>query len=94
MARQFYGSNVTDTCTGFFAWKKEVIDKLNGYIVSEGFAIEVEMISKMAKMGFKIYSVPITYEPRKGNSKLSPLGDGIKITLMLLRNIRWKPRKG
>lgn len=92
LTRQFYGANVTDTCTGFFAWKREVIDKLNGHIVSPGFAIEAEMISKMAKLGYKIYSVPITYEPRKGNSKLSPLGDGIKITWMLLRNIRWKPK--
>ena len=91
MTRHFYGANVTDTCTGFFAWKKEVVDNLNGHIKSKGFAIEAEMITKMAKMGYKIYSVPITYDKREGDSKLSPISDGLKITSMLIKNIGWKP---
>lgn len=93
MTRHFYGANVTDTCTGFFAWKREVIDNLNGHIKSPGFAIEAEMITKMAKMGYKIYSVPITYDKREGDSKLSPISDGLKITKMLIQNIWWKPGK-
>jgi dolichol-phosphate mannosyltransferase len=92
-ARTMYQTNVTDTCTGFFAWKKEVIEQLFPHIQSKGFAIEAEMITKMAKLGYKIYSVPITYERREGESKLSPILDGIKITLMLYRNILWKPKK-
>ncbi len=91
MTRHFYGANVTDTCTGFFAWKREVIDNLNGHIKSPGFAIESEMITKMAKMGYKIYSVPITYDKREGDSKLRPISDGLKITSMLIKNIWWKP---
>lgn len=91
ITRHFYGANVTDTCTGYFAWKKQVIDNLNGHIKSPGFAIEAEMITKMAKLGHKIYSVPITYDPRRGDSKLAPIGDGLKITLMLIKNIHWKP---
>ncbi|MEK6918374.1 MAG: glycosyltransferase family 2 protein [Nanoarchaeota archaeon] len=95
ITRYFYGANVTDTCTGYFAWKKKAIVKLNGYLKSSGFAIEAEMITKMAKLGNKIYSVPITYDPRHGesNSKLSPIGDGLKITWMLFKNIGWKPGK-
>ena len=92
VVRHFYFANVTDTCTGYFAWKRKVIEKLNGYIESEGFAIEAEMITKMARLGHKIYSVPITYDPRKGNSKLAPIRDGIKITAMLFKNIKWKPK--
>lgn len=90
--RTMYQTNVTDTCTGFFAWKKDVIDNLYPHIKSKGFAIEAEMITKMAKLGYKIYSVPITYERREGESKLSPILDGIKITLMLFQNINWKPK--
>ena len=90
ITRQFYGANVTDTCTGYFAWKRDVIVGLNGYIKSPGFAIEAEMITKMARLGHKIYSVPITYDPRHGESKLCPIKDGLKITWMLLRNVRWK----
>lgn len=93
IVRHFYGANVTDTCTGYFAWKKEVVDNFNGYLKSDGFAIEAEMITKIARLGYRIYSVPITYDPRHGDSKLSPISDGIKITSMLLRNINWKPKE-
>jgi dolichol-phosphate mannosyltransferase len=89
--RRFYLVNTTDTCTGYFAWKKKVVDELALHVKSSGFAIEAEMITKMARLGYKIYSVPITYDPREGNSKLSPIMDGIKITLMLIKNLAWKP---
>jgi dolichol-phosphate mannosyltransferase len=89
-ARQFYRTNMTDTCTGYFAWKKEVVDQLTPHIESKGFAIEAEMITKMAKLGYQIYSVPITYDPREGESKLSPINDGLKIAFMLLKNLSWK----
>ena len=93
--RQFYRANVTDTCTGYFAWKAKTIRKLNGYIKSQGFAIEVEMITKLARLGHKIYSVPITYDPRHGKSKshLAPVRDGLKISWMLIKNLAWKPGK-
>jgi dolichol-phosphate mannosyltransferase len=90
--RQFYRANVTDTCTGFFAWKRKVVKKLNGCIKSPGFAIEAEMITKMARLGYKVYSVPITYDPRHGESKLAPIGDGLRITWMLYKNIWWRAR--
>lgn len=89
--RKFYLVNTSDTCTGYFAWKKEVVDELIPHIESSGFAIEAEMITKMARLGYKIYSVPITYDAREGNSKLSPVVDGIKITWMLLKNLVWRP---
>jgi glycosyltransferase involved in cell wall biosynthesis len=91
--RRFYLVNTTDICTGYFAWKKKVIDKLVPYIKSDGFAIEAEMITKMAKLGYKIFSVPITYDRREGNSKLSPYLDGIKITWMLFKNLMWRPKE-
>ena len=89
--RRLYLVNTTDTCTGYFAWKKKVIDELIPHIRSSGFAIEAEMITKMARLGYKIYSVPITYDAREGNSKLSPIIDGIKITWMLVKNLTWTP---
>jgi len=89
--RRLYLVNTTDTCTGYFAWKKKVVDELAPHIESNGFAIEVEMITKMAKLGYKIYSVPITYDRREGHSKLSPILDGLKITWMLFKNLTWKP---
>jgi len=93
LVRRFYFVNTTDICSGYFAWKKKVIDDLTPHIKSEGFAIEAEMITKMARLGNKIFSVPITYDRREGNSKLSPYLDGLKITWMLLKNLVWKPEK-
>jgi dolichol-phosphate mannosyltransferase len=91
--RRFYLVNTTDACTGYFAWKKKVVDELIPHLKSNGFAIEVEMITKMAKLGYKIYSVPITYDRREGHSKLSPILDGIKITWMLFKNLMWRPQE-
>ena len=92
LVRRFYGANVTDVCTGFFAWKASVVRNLNGHIKSQGFAIETEMVTKMSRLGHKIYSVPITYEKRSGESKIAPLGDGIKILKMIFNNMSWKAR--
>jgi len=92
ITRRFYGANVTDTCTGYFAWTKHAVTTLNSHIQSKGFAIEAEMITKMARLGLRIHSVPITYDPRHGESKLAPISDGLKITGMLFRNINWKAR--
>jgi dolichol-phosphate hexosyltransferase len=91
--RSFYLVNITDTCTGYFAWKKNVVEDLLPHIKSSGFAIEVEMITKMAKLGYELFSVPITYDRREGNSKLSPIKDGIRIIWMLFKNVLWKPKE-
>jgi glycosyltransferase involved in cell wall biosynthesis len=91
LVRRLYLTNTTDTCSGYFAWKKTVIDDLLPHIKSNGFAVEAEMITKMAKLGHKIYSVPITYDARAGDSKLCPVVDGMRITWMLFRNLVWKP---
>ena len=47
----------------------------------------------MARFGYKIYSVPITYDKRAGDSKLAPISDGLKITFMLIKNLNWKPER-
>ena len=95
LTRFLYGANVTDTCTGYFAWTRKSIDILNGNIESKGFAIEAEMISKMARLKLRVFSVPITYAPRVGetHSKLSPIKDALKIIFMLIKNRAWKPKK-
>ncbi|HEU5186893.1 MAG TPA: glycosyltransferase [Candidatus Saccharimonadales bacterium] len=88
--RIFYGANMTDVLTGYFAWKKSALDQLAPYITSAGFAIEMEMITKMARLGHRMASVPISYHPRTGESNLHPLRDGLRILSMLLKNILWR----
>lgn len=93
LVRQFYRANITDTLTGFFAWKKNVIDRLSPHLISKGFEVEMEMITKMAKCGYSIYSVPVTYDERMGESNLHSLKDGIKILWMFFKNLTWTPGK-
>lgn len=90
LVRYFYRVNVTDVLTGYFAWKVEVIDELAPHLVSDGFAIEMEMITKMARMDCEVYSVPISYHPRSGETNLRPFYDGYRILKMFLRNAFWK----
>jgi glycosyltransferase involved in cell wall biosynthesis len=93
LVRYSYRVNVTDVLTGYFAWTKEVVDSLHPHLTSDGFAIEMEMITKMAKLGHEIYSVPISYHARAGESNLRPIYDGSRILAMYARNLFWNPEK-
>ena len=88
--RTVYRANVTDVLTGYFAWKKAALDELYPHLKSQGFAIEMEMVTKMARLGFSMTSVPVSYHPRAGESNLHPVRDGARILKMFLRNLTWK----
>ncbi len=92
LVRYSYRVNVTDVLTGYFAWDKNAISLLRPHLKSNGFAIEMEMITKMARLGEQIYSVPISYKSRAGNSSLRPVRDGLRILLMYFGNLRWMPK--
>jgi glycosyltransferase involved in cell wall biosynthesis len=68
--RYFYRVNVTDVLTGYYAWRREVVERLRQHLISPGFTIEMEMVTKMARLGEAIYSVPITYQKRAGETHL------------------------
>jgi dolichol-phosphate mannosyltransferase len=94
MVRVFYNVNVTDVLTGYFAWKREAIERIRPHLQCEGFEIEMEMITKMARLGEDIYCVPISYDARAGRSNLNPFLDGVKIFSMFLKNLNWRPISG
>jgi dolichol-phosphate mannosyltransferase len=91
LVRSFYRVNVSDVLTGYFAWKKDALFRLRPHLKSSGFAIEMEMVTKMAKLGEEIYSVPVTYCARAGETKLSPFIDGVRILWMFTKNLFWNP---
>ncbi|HVV26264.1 MAG TPA: glycosyltransferase family 2 protein [Candidatus Saccharimonadales bacterium] len=93
LVRVVYGLNVTDVLSGYFAWKRHVIDELAPHLRSHGFAIEMEMITKMSKMKLGVYSVPISYHQRGGHSSLRPFSDGAKILQTFSKNLRWSPHR-
>ncbi len=92
MVRLSYKVSVTDVLTGYFAWTKEAIDDLSPHLRSSGFAIEMEMITKMARLKYEIFSVPISYHPRIGTSNLRPIYDGVRILKMFTNNLNWCPK--
>jgi dolichol-phosphate hexosyltransferase len=91
MVRYIYRVNITDVLSGYYAWDRSVVEQLRPHLRSNGFAIEMEMITKMARLGEEIYCVPISYESRGGDSSLSPFIDGSKILLMFVANLFWTP---
>ncbi len=93
LVRHFYRANTTDVLSGYFAWKKKVIDELKPHIQSDGFSIEMEMITKMVRLGHDICSVPITYDQREGETKIQAFKDGVSILYMFFKNLFWFPPK-
>jgi dolichol-phosphate hexosyltransferase len=93
LVRSFYRVPVTDVLTGYYAWKSKVIKELHPHLNSKGFSIEMEMVTKMARLGHKIISIPITYEMRLGESSLRPFHDGIHILKTFAINLFWRPNK-
>ena len=91
LVRQFYRANTTDVLSGYFAWKYEVIKDLEKHMQFSGFSFEMEMITKLTKLGYELYSVPITYDQRAGDSKLDSIKDGLIILFVFFKNIFWIP---
>ena len=93
LVRSFYGANITDVLSGYFAWRRETIVEIREHLKSAGFGIEMEMISKLVKLNYSIYSVPITYNVREGETKLESVKDGVKIFFTFSHNLFWSPSK-
>lgn len=81
LANIFYGTRISDLCTGFWGFRKEVIQNIN--LTSEGFQLEAELLVQVAKRGYKIGEVPILYRCRTGKAKLNRIKDGVKIARLL-----------
>ena len=94
LVRIIYRLNVTDVLSGYFAWKRDILDDLAPHLHAHGFAIEMEMITKMSRMHLRVYSVPISYHQRRGISNLRPFHDGFLILQTFSKNLRWQhPRE-
>ncbi len=82
MANILYRTRISDLCTGYWGLRGEVIPTLN--LSANGFQLEAELFTELAKKGYRIAEVPIYYRRREGQAKLSSLKDGFKIGWMLI----------
>jgi glycosyltransferase involved in cell wall biosynthesis len=62
LSNMFTDLNLTDMETGYKAFRKKVFDTIT--IESNRFGVEPEITAKVAKKGFRIYEVPISYYGR------------------------------
>ncbi len=58
-----FKSNLTDSYTGYKAFRQETLKKIE--LVSSDFEIEAEITAKLLQAGEKIIEVPIDYFPRR-----------------------------
>jgi dolichol-phosphate mannosyltransferase len=77
-------SSLTDCLSGYRALFRNTFNDL--VLLSDSFEIEVEMTVEALAKGYRVLEVPIKYKPRRdgSNTKLDPIGDGIKIGRTLL----------
>lgn len=77
-----YGTRLTDMETCYKLMAAEVAKGLT--IECNRFDLEPEITAKIARRGYKIVEVPISYEPRT-EKKLSPWKDGVPALRALIR---------
>ena len=90
--RVTYGVELYDILSGYRALTREVYKSVN--LTKHGFEVETELTVETLANGFKIVEVPINYYKRHGETKLSPLGDGLKIGRAIIEMlVRYNPAK-
>jgi len=83
MLRIFFGGGVSDAHCGLRAFSSEAYKKMGLHTTGMEFASE--MVINALKKKMRIAEIPITYHPRKGESKLSSVRDAWRhIRFMLL----------
>lgn len=83
MANILYGTRISDLCTGYLGFRREVIQGLK--LEAMGFELEANLFIEITKKGYKIAELPIVYRRRLAPAKLDPLKDGFRIGWTLIK---------
>ena len=84
----FFHSRISDCHSGFRAFTRDAVDRL--HLSTTGMEFASEMIVSALRNKIRIVEVPITYYPRKGESKLESLSDAWRhMRFMLLFSPTW-----
>jgi len=82
MANILYRTRITDLCTGYWGLRGDVIPNLS--LSANGFQLEAELFTQLAKKGYHIAELPIYYRRREAPTKLKRIKDGLRIGWMLI----------
>ncbi|MBI5035939.1 glycosyltransferase [Candidatus Micrarchaeota archaeon] len=86
LIRFFYRKNITDMLSGYRIMKKQTLEDLN--LVTKEFEIETEITIEALRNNLRILEIPTRYSVRKGESKLHPFRDGLRIGKTLILMVR------
>jgi glycosyltransferase involved in cell wall biosynthesis len=83
LLNRVFSIRISDAHTGFRAFRREALERLN--LKTGGMEFASEMLIEAAKAGLRIEEVPITYSARVAPSKLESFSDGWRhVRFMLL----------
>lgn len=84
------GTKLTDEATCYKVMKTATMKDLN--LQSNGFDIDIEITAKLAKKGYRIHEIPVSYNrrTRKEGKKIRLFYDGAKTLLKLVRFYYWE----
>ncbi len=91
-AARMSGVPFLDICSGLWGVRLDAVRQVT--LESDGFEIEAELFLKMARHGFHVSQVPVTYRPRLGEAKLHAVRDGSRILLTIIHYSRALSRAG
>ena len=81
--------NLTDMETGYKVMRREVADRLD--LRSQRFGIEPEITSKVARLGVRVYEVPVSYRGRTyAEGKNIGMVDAMQALWTIVRFARWE----
>ena len=79
------GLNVSDMATCYKAFHRRVVPSLE--LESRGFGIDAEITAKVARQGFRVFEVPVSYFGRsRAEGKKIRLKDGFSAIAALVRH--------
>jgi len=76
------GRGRSDPLSGLYGVRRKLMQRMN--LTSPGFGIEAEIVIKSARLGLRTLDLPVEYGPRYGETKLSPVRDGLVILRTVL----------
>jgi len=83
-----YGQRLRDMETCYKMMHRRIALSLE--LECQGFDVEPEITAKLLRAGYTIHEIPISYNARYDNKKLSPL-DGLPTVRALWRYRQWQP---
>ena len=82
--------NLTDMETCYKAFRREVIETVRPTLKENGFGIEPELTAKVARRGYRVYEIGISYSGRTyAAGKKIGLADAFRAVWCILRYWRW-----